>query len=417
MDMNNPNQKPTVSIIDTPNHGEVPIKQNKPNRLLIIFGVVFILLLIGMGTYILTVKNTQQFPKNHQATSSPSSSTSAFNQTFNIQDSVFAYITEDRINKNGTKMDYDKVMLLDGLNNSPIAVGYPKYSDTLSYSAALQKIAYINNPYNFSNTIKENGVYVYDIKTKHTEAVKGTLGNTGLTYVHWSPSGRYLITYEQGLALPGGDAVYSYPDGEKITISTSIDIFNSGWINNDELVVAKPTYQAAGDCTGEATASIDTIVLPSGAEKPLVTLNGSVSSSILTVNRGIIYYKTTPLYPDGCPGNTITYWRINSDGTNSKEVSQTDVPNENTPNIVKKAVLQAVVSHKIAEAANPANATPNGGYLPINIVPNSKDPNWVIFELKSLNYVNSPSNPICILNINDPQQTFKVIANGLSPSW
>ncbi len=278
-----------------------------------------------------------------------------------------------------------KIFLLKGLSAQPTEVAKGN-GPTLSPDRS--KIAYVRMD-------EDNNIHLYEIDTAKTEVIQ--TNERRLRGVSWSLNAKYLIT-DSGTGPIGGGAVFEYPAGNKIASFGTYGKIE--WINNNELVFVEPQEISPPRPYGGGQGSgLAKVKLPNGERQILVQANGLEDFSLLKVKNGIVYFskRTVKANDDWSyhEKQETTYWQMNSDSSGKKTISKPEI-----------------LSEKVA------------GYLPTEFsgyrifsgpILHPSLSNWVIFDINKEGSIYN--DPICVMDLNNPQGTFKQIATGSYPSW
>ena len=281
-----------------------------------------------------------------------------------------------------------KIFLLDGLNNQPVEVAE---GNKPSLSPERSKIAY-------ARMDEDNSIHIYEVKTGKIETL--TTDEWRLRDVSWSPNGKYLIT-DSGTDVVGAGGVYEYPPGRKITSFNSY-MGKIEWVNDEEFVFVEPQEVSPPRLYGGGEGSgLSKITLP-GGERQLIAQATALEDfgyPLFKVENGIIYFSKTTVkssddwdFPDKVE---VSYWQMNSNGEEKREITKPETLSER------------VTSELPAEFS---------GYgISSGPIPHPDENNWVIFEIYKGGSVYN--DPICIMNLNNPKDSFMQIAIGSYPSW
>lgn len=292
------------------------------------------------------------------------------------------------------------IMLLNGLNNTPSDIDSLGMSP--SYSPVLQKIAYIN-PGRVNNN---NAIYIYDIPTKKSEELKYTVSDGTLNRVEWSPDGKYIVAISSTYVI-GGETVYEYPSGRKITTITAyLKIPPLFWDSDGSLIfrdpqgVTPPRQSGGGEGVG-----ISKISLPSGQKQILLQANAQYDYDLMGVTNNFINYQpldpNNPVETNKQISSPTNCWQMNSNGQNNKSIDCKSIPGVETNNIVS--------SHLPTELS---------GFGVIECIPNTNDPKWVVCSFyKPSTSPGGPASKIGLFNIDNPESGVQIIGNGDNPAW
>jgi hypothetical protein len=295
------------------------------------------------------------------------------------------------------------IMLLNGFNSAPTNIDGRGVSP--SYSPILQKIAYVNPGLNSD----DNAIYVYDIPTKKYEELKYTVSDGTLNTVEWSPDGKYIVAISSTYVI-GGETVYEYPSGRKITTITALlKIPPLFWDSDGNLIfrdpqgVTPPRQSGGGEEVG-----ISKISLPSGQKQILLQANAQYDYDLMGVTNNLINYQ--PLDPNN-PVETnkqifspTNCWQMDNNGQNNKLIDCKPIPE-----------VRIIQINNIVSSHLPADLS---GYVVMECIPNTKDPKWVVCSFyKSSTSPGGPSSKIGLFNLSQPQLGIKIVSDGNNPSW
>ena len=179
------------------------------------------------------------------------------------------------------------------------------------------------------------------------------------------------------------------------------------WIDQTSFIFPDPqTVHPSRPYGNGEGMGITKVNLSSGEKQILLQANGLTDYYFLTVDNGSIYFvkNTATNQADWLNNNNnvvqTTYWKMNSDGTGKVQVQKSQIPPDTTRSIIL------------------SNLPPKfSGYRFFSSVVNPLFKNWVIFELnKSVNdYLYNDA--ICIMDLNNPKNSFRQITTGTGPSW
>lgn len=356
----------------------------KRKPLLIIVLTVLVVVLLGIsGFFIYRNYQLKQKPSQKQSRITPP-------PIISTEPTPIEQIPTTSVNNiNNSMVIFEKngeIFLLKGLGSQPIGIAK---GNTPVLSPDRSKIAYVKMDV-------DKNIYVYDIVSTKTETIQ-TTDEWRLRGVEWSLSNKYLIT-DSGTDVVGAGGVYEYPGGKKIASFRNYG--KTEWVNNNEFVFEEPQevspLRPYGGGQGSGLAKMK---LPTGEKQVLTQATSLEDFSLLKVEKGVVYFskravKNSDDWSDPEKPET-TYWQINSDGTGKKTISKPET------------LREKVVNYLPAEFS---------GYRifsgPI-VHPNFS--NWVIFDINKEGSVYN--DPICIMDISNPQNTFKQIATGSYPSW
>jgi len=294
-----------------------------------------------------------------------------------------AFNTEENIIKDSLVVfdRNEKIFLLDGLNSQPIEL---VEGEKPSLFSDRSKIAFVKMD-------KDNNIHIYEIKTGKTETLITDEGR--LRSVSWSSNGKYLIT-DSGTDIEGTGAVYEYPAGRKIS-----SFYNScgkiAWVNDEEFVFDEPQEVFPPRPWGSGNSSgLSKITLPTGEKQSLAKANALEGFGFLKTEDEIIYFaKESVESPDDDwlePGKVKTsYWQMKSNGQEIKEIGKLETLREKV-----------------------AKELPEEFHIFSDPVPHYADTNWVIFDIN-----NKEGYSVCIMNLENPKNTFRQITTGTHPSW
>jgi len=278
-----------------------------------------------------------------------------------------------------------KIFLLDGLNSQPTQVAE---GNGPSFSPDRSKIAYVKMD-------EDNNIHIYELETGKTEALNTDEGR--LRDVSWSPNGRYLVT-DSGTSPLGAGGVYEYPTGRKIT-SFSSYVGITEWVSDQEFVflepqeVSPPRPWGSGDGGG-----LSKITLPGGERQSLAQATALEDFFLLKVENGTIYFsKTTVKSSDdwGVVEGEVSYWQMDGNGEEKREIPKPETLTEK----VTSELPAEFSEYRIFSG-------------PIR---HPDEDNWVIFDINKEGSVYN--DPICIMNLNNPKDSFMQIAIGSYASW
>jgi len=278
-----------------------------------------------------------------------------------------------------------KIFLLKGLSAQPIEV--TKGSGPV-LSPDRSKITYVRMD-------EDNDIHIYKIATAKTEVIQ--TDERRLRGITWSLNGKYLVT-DSGTGPVGAGGVYEYIGGKKIA---SFGTYGKvKWIGNNEFVFVEPQeVSPPRPYGGGQGGGLAKVKLPNGEKQVLAQANELENFSLLKIENGIIYFsKRTVINSDDWSSpekEETTYWQMNSDGSGKKTISKPEI---------------------LSEKVSSYLPTEFSGYRifsgPI-IHPDLS--NWVIFDINKEGSIYN--NPICIMDINNPTNTFRQIVTGSYPSW
>lgn len=278
-----------------------------------------------------------------------------------------------------------KIFLLNGLGSEAVEIDE---GNSPSLSNDQTKIAYVKMD-------KDNNIHIYDRITEKKESI--TTDEWRLRGVQWSPDDKYLIT-DSGTSLQGGGAVYEYPSGNKGTTFSTLG--NLEWLNNSEFVYVEPQQVSPERPYGSGSGSgLSKVSISSGAKQILAQASGVDDYNLLEMKNGIIYFSKTTVVDNNDWGmqdkEVKTYWKMNADGTGKAEISKPETLRDK----VLTTIPQQYSDYQLFSGPDR----------------NDNLTSWVIFDLNSGGSVYN--NLICIVDIENPQNTFKQITVGTYPTW
>ncbi len=353
-------------------------KHNNKDALLIVLLIVLFFIASGVATY--AVYQNIQLKKEQSSVAQPTQTSVATiipkqesSQITDVEQSLLVF------EKNR------EVFLLDGLNSEAVEIDE---GNSPSLSSDQTKIAYVKMD-------QDNNIHIYDRVTEKKESI--VTDERRLRGVQWSPDGKYLIT-DSGTSPQGSRAVYEYPSGNKgLTFST---FGNLEWLNNSEFVFTEPQEVSPERPYGSGSGSgLSKVSIISGAKQTLTQASGLDDYNLLEVTDGIIYFSKTTVADNNDWGmqdkETKTYWKMNADGTGKTKVSKP----ETLRSEVLAAIPQQYSNYQLFSGPDRNNNLSN----------------WVVFDLNSGGSVYE--NLICIVNIENPQNTFRQVTVGAYPTW
>ncbi len=294
-------------------------------------------------------------------------------QTADIRQSPLVFIKEGQI------------FLLKGLDSEPLLIDE---GSALSLSNDQTKIAYVKMD-------KDNNIYIYNKSTKEKKTI--ITSEERLRAVEWSPNDRYLIT-DSGTGTAGRGAIYEYPSGKKIS-TFSILVDRLQWLNNNEFIYVEAQevspLRPFGFGFGSGLAKIS---LPSGSKKILAQANTLNDYSLLKVENEKIYFSKRTVDDNDMwkihDQIVKTYWKMSADGAEKNEISEPETLEDE----ILSLIPQEYSDYRLSSLDRNNNLT-----------------NWIVFRLNSGDSISE--SLICIINTEDPQNTFEQIAVGTHPNW
>lgn len=279
----------------------------------------------------------------------------------------------------------EKIFLLNGLSSEAVEIDE---GNSPSLSSDQTKIAYVKMD-------KDNNIHIYDRVTGKKESI--TTDEWRLRGVEWSPDSKYLLT-DSGTSPQGGGAIYEYPSGNKG--STFSTFGNLEWLNNSEFVFVEPQQVSPERPYGSGSGSgLSKVSIVSGAKQTLAQASGVDNYNLLETKNEIVYFSKTTVADNNDWGmqdkEVKTYWKMNADGTGKAEVGK--------PETFRDMVL-ATIPQQYSDYQLFSGPDRNDNFA-----------NWVVFDLNSGGSVYE--NLICIVDIENPQNTFRQITVGTYPTW
>jgi hypothetical protein len=340
---------------------------------LIIIGAILILILIG-GAYFLETKKNE--PQITQVVPSLSPTP--------VDKSTIAFVDNS-----------NKLMLLKGIRSTPVQIAK---ATSAEISPDGKKLAYV--------FIGDPKIHVLDLSSGKTESIETEYST--LRMVFWSPNGRYLIS-ETGSDVVGSQEVFLYPEGKLITFyATDSTVGRPIWIDQTSFIFPDPqTVHPSRPYGNGEGMGITKVNLSSGEKQILLQANGLTDYYSLTVDNGSIYFvkNTATNQADWLNNNNnvvqTTYWKMNSDGTGKVQVQKSQIPPDTTRSIILSNLPPKFSGYRFFNSA----------------VVNPLFKNWIIFELDSNVNASVSNAAICIMDLNNPKNSFRQIATGVYPSW
>jgi len=172
------------------------------------------------------------------------------------------------------------------------------------------------------------------------------------------------------------------------------------WVSNNELVFVEPQEVSSPRPYGGGQGSgLAKVKLPSGEKQVLTQANELEDFSLLKIENGIIYFSKRTVENSNdwsySEKEKISYWQMNSDGSGKKTISKPEILSEK------------VVSNMPTEFS--------GYRIFSGPILHPSLSNWVIFDINKEGSIYN--DPICIMDINSPTNSFRQIATGSYPSW
>lgn len=282
-----------------------------------------------------------------------------------------------------------KIFLLNGLDKQPAEVAK---GNQPAFSPDRSKIAYVK-------AHEDSNIYIYDVKTGRTNAF--STNEWRLVGVSWSPDGEYLVTDSGGADSKIG-GIYEYLTGKKVaSFTANYDYRKMAWASDKELVFTElqkvSPYRPYGSGKG---SGLSKITLPDGnKQQTLVQATALEDFGLIKTENGRLYFTKNVVKSSDdwsfSDRKETSYWQMNSGGDEKTEIAKPGTLEERT---LGELPTEFSGYHFFS------NPTPH---------PNSSD--WVIFSIHKEGLV--PDGPICIMDLNNPNDSFLQLATGTHPSW
>jgi hypothetical protein len=281
------------------------------------------------------------------------------------------------------------IFLLNGLSSRAVELDE---GNCPSLSADQTKIAYVKMD-------KDNNIHIYDRITDKIESIP--TDERRLRCVTWSPDSKYLVT-DSGTSTQGSGAVYEYPSGNKATTFSTSAPSNLTWLNDSEFIFQEPQEVSPMRPWESGTGrGLSKVSIASGAKQILAQASSFDDYSLLEVKEGTIYFlKTTVADPNDWgkqDKEVTTYWKMNPDGTGLTEISK--------PQTLRDKVLETL-PQQYSDYRVFSGPDRNDNFT-----------NWIVFDLIRNSGGSVYENLICIVDTENPQNTFKLITVGAYPTW